>query len=182
MAPQVDEKELKMIAEISRGSRVTQRQLSERLELSLGSVNLILKRLIGRGLIKTSALAPKKIEYALTSKGFAEKAKRARDYVIKTINLVKLVRGEIAKVVLEEYNRGQRNFVVYGRDDLSDIIELALKGFDYQRVDDISDVKDKNALILLGRTKLRINSHRAVNLYEKLKDIYWGIEKVQDQI
>jgi DNA-binding MarR family transcriptional regulator len=177
MPHKVDEKELKVIEEISKSSNLTQRELSVRSKLSLGAVNVILKRLVTRGFVKTKGLTPKKIEYGLTPKGLSEIAKKSYSYIQKTINLVKLIREEIAKIVLEEYNRGQRKFVIFGNDDLADIIELALKGFDYRRVERISDLDGKDALILIGRNKTKLgNGYRSVNIEEKLYDIYWGVE------
>ena len=173
----INDKELKIIEEISKSKNLTQRELSSRVDLSLGAVNIILKRLIKRGFVKTKSLTPKKIEYILTPKGLTEKAKKSYNYFLKTINLVKLVKDEIAKVVLEEFNRGQKKFIVFGSDDLADIIELALKGFDYRRVESAKDLNDKDSLILIGRSNIKLgNGYRSINLGERLYDIYWGVE------
>lgn len=172
----VNENEIKIIEEISRKSDLTQRELSARTKLSLGAVNIILKRLVKRGVVKTTCLNPKKVEYILTPKGFSEKAKKSYNYIVKTIDLVKMVKEEIAKIVLEEFNRGQKKFAILGDDDLADIIELALKGFDYQRAEDLSGIKDKHALVLLGRKNVRSNGFRCINVADRLKDVYWGVE------
>lgn len=172
----VNENELKIIEEISREKGLTQRDLSKKTNLSLGAVNIILKRLVGRGALKTKNLNPKKVEYMITPKGFAQKAKKSYDYFLKTVNLVKIVREEIAKVVLEEFNRGQKKFIILGNDDLVDIIELALKGFDYKRVKDVREIKDKDALVLIGEKKHRTNGFRAINIAERLGEVYWGVD------
>jgi len=170
----VDENELKIIEEISRKKDLTQREISAKTNLSLGAVNLILKRLIKRGMIKTRSLNPKKLEYALTPKGFSEKTRKSYNYILKTINLVKIVREEIGKIVMEEFNRGQKKFFILGNDDLVDIIELSLKGFDYERVADIDRIKDRNALILLGEKNYRTNGFRSINMADRLGELYWG--------
>jgi len=171
----VNDKELKVIEEISKSSKLTQRQLSQRLELSLGTVNIILKRLIKRGFVKTKGLTPKKIEYILTPKGFSEKAKKSLGYIRKTIDLVKQVREEIGKIVLEEFNRGQKKFIILGGDDLADIIELALKGFDYKRAESVKDINDKDALILISKSGVKANGFRSINIAGRLGKIYWGV-------
>lgn len=171
-----NENELKIIEEISRDGRLTQRDLSKKTKLSLGSVNIILKRLVKRGAIKTKNLNPKKVEYLLTPKGFSQKAKKSYNYVLKTVNLVKLVREEMAKIVLEEYNRGQKKFVLLGSDDLADIIELALKGFEYERVEGVGNIKNKNALVLISDGRLKANGFRSINIAEKLGEMYWGVD------
>lgn len=171
-----EDNEHKIIEELSKQSDLTQRELSARTKLSLGAVNVILKRLVKRGALKTSSLNPKKVEYLVTPKGFSEKAKKSYNYVLKTINLVKLVKGEIAKIVLEEFNSGQKRFIVLGDDDLADIIELALKGFDYSRIRDIKESKETNALLLVGRSQARTNGFRVIDLRQRLADVYWGVE------
>lgn len=172
----VNENELKIIEAISQKGDLTQRELSVRTKLSLGAVNVIIKRLVKRGVVKTSVLTPKKVEYFLTPKGFSEKAKKSYNYIFKTINLVKMVKEEIAKIVLEEYNKGKKKFVILGHDDLADIIELALKGFDYVRVAAISEIKDKDVLVLKGRNTLKTNGFRSLNIADKLGESYWGVE------
>lgn len=172
----IAQNELKIIDEISKEGNITQRELSKRSNLSLGAVNLILKRLAKRGLIKTRGLDKKKVEYMVTPKGFSEKAKKTYNYVLKTVDLVKTIKEEIAKIVLEEYNQGQKQFVILGGDDLADIIELALKGFPYQRVNDIKEIKDKKALVLLGDTDANTNGLRVIRIADKLKEVYWGVD------
>ena len=170
------ENETKIIEEISRKKDITQRELSSKTQMSLGSVNIILKRLIIRGLVKTRNLNTKKVEYMLTPKGFSEKAKKTYDYMFKTVNLVKVVREQIAKIVLEEFNKGQKSFIVLGNDDLADIIELALKGFEYKRVESIENIKDgDNSLILVGTSDLKTNGFRAINIADKMENIYWDV-------
>lgn len=177
----VNENELKIIEEIHRRKDLTQRELSLKTKLSLGAVNIIIKRLIKRGFVKTVNLNPKKVEYIITPMGFAEKTKKSYNYIQKTIHLVNLVREEIAKVVLEEFNRGQKKFVVLGRDDLADIIELALKGFDYQRVNEVKDIDDKNVLVLVSQTSIRSNGFRSINIADRLGESYWGVELQPDE-
>lgn len=172
----VDANELKVINELSRQKDLTQRDLSNRTKLSLGAVNIIIKRLVKRGLIKTLNLSPKKVEYMITPKGFSEKTKKSYNYILKTVDLVKRVKEEIARIVLDEYNRGQKKFIILGNDDLADIIELALKGFDYERVDSLARITDKDPLVLIGRKGAKANGCRSINLGERLNEIYWGTE------
>jgi len=172
----VDENEHKIIEEISRDKRLTQRELSARTKLSLGAVNVIIKRLVRRGFLKTVNLNPKKVEYIITPKGFTEKTNKSYRYVQKTIDLVRRVREEIARIVLDEYNRGQKKFVVLGDDDLADIIELALKGFDHQKVSRASEIADKSALVLVSRSGNIPDGYRSLNIADKLGEAYWGVE------
>jgi len=171
----VNEKELKVIDEISKENSLTQRDLSRRTSLSLGAVNLIIKRLVRQGLVKTRNLNPKKVEYLITPKGISEKARKTYNYVLKTISLVSVVKEEIAKIVLNEYNRGQKKFVILGGGSLADVIELALKGFDYEKVHDINDIKDDKVLVLVAEKKMPANGFRSINIADRLSKVYWGV-------
>jgi DNA-binding MarR family transcriptional regulator len=171
----VNEKELKVIEQISKENDLTQRELSRRTKLSLGAINIILKRLVIRGLIKTKNLTPKKVEYIITPKGVSEKASKTYDYVRKTIAMVSLVKNEIARIVLEEFNRGQKKFIILGKSNLADIIELALKGFDHKRIEHAEDIKNNEAMVLIADKKLVVNNCRNINIANRLSEIYWGV-------
>lgn len=69
-----------IIEEIERNPTTTQRVISERLGISLGKTNYLLKALIDKGLIKVRSFSanPRKLEkinYILTKKGLQEKVR-----------------------------------------------------------------------------------------------------------
>lgn len=74
-------KELEILKAISEQEKITQRELSERTGLSLGAINILVKKLMQKGLIKIEGLKPKTIRYLLTPKGFAEKTQRTYEYL-----------------------------------------------------------------------------------------------------
>jgi DNA-binding MarR family transcriptional regulator len=177
----MDTNELKLIVEISKDGSASQRALSERTDLSLGMVNLILKRLILRGYVKSKGLSAKKMEYFLTPKGFSEKVRKSYSYIFKTIDLVKTIQNMIKKIILDEYGRGARDFVVLGEGSLADqvalvLLEMKLEGLKFhsaQKADGIGG----EALILITDEKIKkVNGNPFVNIAEKLADKYWGVE------
>ena len=72
-AYQITEKEYRVIDEVSKNNRLTQREVSRRVGISLGMAKLILKRLARRGYIKVKGLNRRGLEYVLTPKGFSQK-------------------------------------------------------------------------------------------------------------
>ena len=177
----MDNKELKLIVEISKNGNTTQRGLSARTNLSLGMVNLILKRLIRRGYVKSKDLNAKKVEYFLTPKGFTEKVRKSYSYIFKTINLVKVIQDEIRNIIINEYNKGTRDFVVLGDGSLADQVNLVLSEINLKDLKYKSskrpDSSDKKSLVLITDEKIKkVNGNPFINLTEKLGDIYWGVE------
>jgi len=67
---EINERELRVIEEVGADKNLTQRKISHSLGLSLGTTNLILKKLVRKGYIKMRQLNRRKIQYILTPKGF----------------------------------------------------------------------------------------------------------------
>lgn len=70
-----------ILDEIKKNERVTQRELSAKTRLSLGSVNLLLSKMVREGLIKLKHIPMNRVVYMLTPKGIAEKARKTYEYI-----------------------------------------------------------------------------------------------------
>ena len=70
-----------ILDEIKKNERVTQRELSAKTRLSLGSVNILLNKMVREGLIKLKHIPMNRVVYMLTPKGVAEKAKKTYEYI-----------------------------------------------------------------------------------------------------
>lgn len=74
------EETLQLIKEIETDSQLNQRILSQRLNISLGKTNYLLRELIRKGIVKMASFSknPKKtrkLKYVLTPKGLEQKMK-----------------------------------------------------------------------------------------------------------
>jgi len=72
------EETLYLISEISNTPSITQRELSSRLNISLGKTNYLINQLVKKGLLKAQSFSRnpgklKKLSYMLTQKGLEEK-------------------------------------------------------------------------------------------------------------
>jgi DNA-binding MarR family transcriptional regulator len=155
---EINERELRVIEEVGRDKNLTQRKISHSLGLSLGTTNLILKKLVRKGYIKTRQLNRRKIQYILTPKGFAEKVKKSYRYFLETIHSLRLMERKIQELVLTEYQKGKTCFIIFGDGELADIIELSLKDLnksklEYRRVSRLEDIDSHTAVILLTQTE-----------------------------
>ena len=123
----VSEKELRIIEEIARERSLTQRDLSQRAGISLGMVNMSLKKLIKKGHVKVRGMNKRSLEYVLTPKGFSEKAQCSYRYFRSTLDSLRVMKKKIQQAVLIEYAQGACRFAIYGEGELADIVELSLK-------------------------------------------------------
>ena len=164
----IDERELRIIEEISQNQNLTQRKISHKLGLSLGMTNIILKRLASKGYIKVEELNRRKVQYILTPKGFAEKTKKSYRYFLKTIHSLQEMKKKIQHLILMEYKEGKTSFIILGDNELADIVELSLKGLDkseleYRRVSRLEDINGSKAVILLAQSKPELRTSAKTN-------------------
>jgi DNA-binding MarR family transcriptional regulator len=116
------EKEFLLIQEISRQPLRTQRDLSQSVGLSLGTTNLLIKRLSRKGLIKIMQLDWKRTQYLLTLQGMMEKTRKSYDYTLYTIRLFRQIEANITSVLAREHKNGRRSFHLVAQDELKDLL------------------------------------------------------------
>ena len=119
------EKEYRLLDALAREEHLSQRQVAKETGLSLGMVNIILRRMAKTGYIKISALNGQTMRYVLTPKGSAELARRSYDYLLHVISTFGELREGITALAEDLYRQGKRRFVIYGKSDVADIAELA---------------------------------------------------------
>lgn len=175
----LDEREFELVNIIGAKLGSNQRDLSRQMELSLGMVNMIIRRLIAKGYIRINQLNKKKVEYILTSKGFSEKMRKSVKYTIKTICSIGLIKRRLTALLKEVVDQGERKFIIFGESDFAILVELVLKelckdGYVVEHTQEIP--KNGNGYLLickeLPKTSGRINRPKTLNLAEELAKDY----------
>ena len=95
----------KLLDHIQQNPEATQRELVEKLNISLGKVNYLINALGEKGIIELKRFKGSKKKfgylYLITPKGFAEKAKIAKDFLIRKIKEYEKLRKEIEELKTE---------------------------------------------------------------------------------
>lgn len=151
----MDEREFELVNIIGADLGANQRDLSRRMNLSLGLTNMLIGRLITKGYIRIKQLNKKKVEYLLTPKGFAEKMQKSVKYTLKTIDSIGLIKRRLADVLIEAWEEGHRKFYILGASDLSGLIEIVLKekfktGYEIVHVTEVTS-KQTDGVVLICR-------------------------------
>ena len=81
-------KERQLLSFLHQNEMTSQRKIASGTGLSLATVNILLKRMIKRGLIKIEQLDRRSLRYMLTPKGLAEKSRLTYDYVVYSYRLI----------------------------------------------------------------------------------------------
>jgi len=101
---------LSMLREIDGSPRMTQRELSARLGISLGKVNFLLRALIEKGLVKVSNFKQSQHKvaylYHLTPHGIEEKTKITYHFLRRKIEEYEQLEAEINRLAKEVSDAG----------------------------------------------------------------------------
>ena len=123
----LDEREFELINIIGPKLGLNQRDISRHMNLSLGMINMLIRRLISKGFIRIKQLNKRKVEYILTPKGFTEKMRKSVKYTLKTMNSIGLIKNRLKEVLLGLVEKGERKFVMLGESDFAILVEMVLK-------------------------------------------------------
>ena len=137
--------EFEILRSVEEKNTITQRELAKRTGLSLGSVNVLLKRLIHKGFVKIEHINAKTLRYVLTPKGLMEKARLTYKYIVLSYNYISGIEQKIESI--SEGENGSKEFILFGeKDELYEIItsKLKLMNKSFLFINDIEELKQYN--------------------------------------
>ncbi len=171
--PNLKDKESLLLDFISKKSSISQRELARKTGISLGLINVILKRLIKAGYLRASQLNKRKLEYLLTPQGFIETAKKTYDYTINTIRSYKMLEANLSKLLKDLHRSGYDYFSIHGDGELRDLTVST-----FQRCLEDAPVtlgrepkKDPRAVVLNITTDSLESKGEVVNVWERIGEI-----------
>lgn len=136
-----DIRTLKILEEIESDKKLTQRDLSRELHISLGLVNSFVKRLVHKGYFKIKALPKNRVRYILTPEGAAEKTRLTYQYIQFSFKFYRESREELRKLFKYLTGQGVRRVVFYGVSDFAEIAYISLKETPIQMVSLVDEEK-----------------------------------------
>lgn len=170
----LNEREFELINIIGAQLGANQRDLSKKLDISLGMTNLLVRRLVAKGYIRLRQLNKKKTEYILTPKGFTEKYLKSVHYTLKTIRSIGLIRNQLNIIIQRLYDQGQRVFFILGTSDLAELVAMSLRqpqwaGVQFSWVEDISDHPE--GIFIICRENMAIPPSSAGRCVDLIKEL-----------
>ncbi len=137
--------ELEILKNIDNHKRTTQRDIARNTGMSLGSVNILIKRLLNKGLLKMERLNPRTIRYILTPKGVKEKAEATYRYVLRSYKFINEVDQQIENILNNKLIKEFSEIVLFGdKDEILELITNKIKktSKSYRVIRDIKELKD----------------------------------------
>lgn len=121
--------EVEILNELYKSPDVTQRTLAEELDISLGMINLFLRKLSEKGLIKIKRLGKKKtLKYVLTSRGFKERLNQNYELLKGSVQYFMRVR-EMLLERLSKLKLDGKEVYIYGTDIWAELTYLGVKSY-----------------------------------------------------
>ena len=118
---------LKILEEMDKDYVPSQRELAQKLNISLGLVNSFLKRLSHKGFFKLTNIPKNRIKYILTPKGIAEKTRLTYEYIQYSYRFYKDARMRL-QTLFQDFSKNNYNRVVFfGVGDVAEIAYLSLQ-------------------------------------------------------
>lgn len=112
-----------ILEEVRKKSSISQRELSKVTGLSLGLINVLLKKFVAEGHLQATHLNKRKMEYVLTSKGLVESSKRVYQSTNKTIKRYFDIESSLTQLLRKLYNKGYDYFSIHGEGELKALLE-----------------------------------------------------------
>jgi len=134
-----DIRTLKILEEIENDHTPSQRDLSKKLNISLGLVNSFVKRLTNKGYFKINNIPKNRVKYILTPKGAAEKTRLTYQYIQYSFEFYRNAREKLHKLFKHLMAQGVRRVVFYGTGDFAEIAFISLQETSIQMVAIVDD-------------------------------------------
>jgi len=122
-----DIRTLKLLEEIDRDYTQSQRDLSDKLNISLGLVNSFVKRLANKGYFKITMIPKNRVKYILTPKGVLEKTRLTYQYLQYSFELYRGARKNLQKHFKGLVAQGVKRVVFYGVGEIAEIAYISLQ-------------------------------------------------------
>jgi DNA-binding MarR family transcriptional regulator len=118
---------LKLLEAIESGERITQRELAQDLNVSLGLVNAFMKRLAKKGYFKITTIPKNRAKYLLTPKGFQEKSRLTYEYIRYSIGFYREIREILLTLFERLQDEGVERIALYGCGEVAELAHLFLQ-------------------------------------------------------
>jgi DNA-binding MarR family transcriptional regulator len=163
--------------EIAENQNISQRELSRKLGLSLGTVNLLINKMIKEGVLKMEQVSQKQVMYMLTPAGMIEKAKKTVSYLKSHYRVIYETKDKII-TVLNQFSQEYENMIILKSDDeIGHIVQIALS--EYQAKNKDVNFKIFNEPFDLETVKHLMNEDDTVLLYAIENEKLSGMKDVK---
>lgn len=170
-----------IMSEVSENIKVTQRDLSRKLGVSVSTVNILMSKMIREGLIKMTHVSQKQVLYMLTPVGIMEKTQKTVRYLKGHYRAIYETKEKIKSLLDRLYQEYDIIYVLMRNDEMTEILTMAIHEYkskhnkaNIQMIHSIVDIDsngyNKPILLYLSLNEDLINEE-IINEYGDIKKI-----------
>lgn len=171
----ISDREYSLLAEISENEELSQRELAKKLGLSLGSVNVLMGKMIKEGLIKMEQVSQKQILYMLTPAGIKEKTKKTILYIKGHYRAIYTTKETLKNIVEEFLRKYSFVYILFGEEEMDHILKVAISEIDSHKKSNLNIIKSPT----LG---VNIKTNNSVLAHLGRKEIAQNVKEGQNQL
>lgn len=123
----MEEYEVSILTIIQNNDETSQREISKKLGISLGNVNLLIKRFTKVGIIQMERLDGNKVKYMLTPSGFIYLSKKTVSYISRSYQAVLKIQEQVASIAAIHFLPSEKIILVGPKDEVAEISISVLK-------------------------------------------------------
>lgn len=147
------DKEYILLSEIEANNAVSQRELSQKAGLSLGSINILLKKMVKQGLIKMESIPANRVIYMLTPAGMAEKAFKTVRYIKVHYQVIEEIKDRINSSLQGLHQQFTTICILKPEDELQEILLQAIQTYKHENPKATIHLLDQTSQITPGLIK-----------------------------
>ncbi|HHU52443.1 MAG TPA: winged helix-turn-helix transcriptional regulator [Firmicutes bacterium] len=166
-------REYKIMKYLTTEENLSQRKLAEKTGLSLGMVNLILQRMVRKGLVTIEKVNARSLRYILTPQGLVEKSRLTYKYIKSSYEYILKISVKVRELCEKAWNLGIKEVCFYGsQNEIYHIIKLALdqENISYFYAKQINEV-GKDQLVIVWELEYEeelASNYQVVNILKLL--------------
>jgi len=139
---------LRIMEEVQQKNNITQRELAGKLDISIGTANIFIKRIIRKGYFKATTIPRHRIRYIFTPTGMLEKSRLTIQYLHHSLDFYNDLKVHIAKRLEELEDRNAHRIAFYGTGEISELSYLYIRSTQIALVAIADDNPDNNGQFL----------------------------------
>jgi predicted transcriptional regulator len=137
-----DIKTLLLLEAIGKDECLSQRDLSRKLNISLGLVNAFMNKLLSQGVFKVSKRSKNRVRYILSPKGISRKSELSKEYFEYSLGYYKAIKQRISKSLQKLAKNNNHKIILYGTGELCEIACIVIHE---QNIGGIKIIDEKHA-------------------------------------
>ena len=172
-----------IMSEIAENDKITQRELSKKMGISVSTVNVLINKMMREGLVKITQVSQKQVLYMLTPVGMMEKTKKTVNYLKIHYKVIYEMKRKLKKMLDELIESHDMIIVLLSEEPMWEIIESEIDRFlisnKYSSIQVIEDVSHIENNVMLNNTRAKSPVLLYLDIGESYSNIYNKVKNIR---